>query len=129
MKFSIITPVYNREDCIKRCLDSVIENLRWGISIEHIVVDDGSKDKTPQIIDQYAKKYEHIKFFLFSQNRGTNAARNKAIEVASGDFCIILDSDDYFVNDAIKIINENIELFSGYKHYLFTPNDRAEYFS
>ena len=80
MKYSIITPVYNRADCVARCLDSVIRNLQWGVELEHIVVDDGSHDETPKIVQNYADKHPHIKFIPFSQNRGTNAARNAAMQ-------------------------------------------------
>ena len=79
MKYSIITPVFNREDCVARCLDSVVENLKWGIELEHIVVDDGSHDSTANIVQRYAMKYPHIHFIKFDKNRGTNAARNAAI--------------------------------------------------
>lgn len=127
MKYSIITPVYNRADCIARCLDSVIQNLRWNVELEHIVVDDGSNDKTPIIIQQYASKYKHIKFISFSKNKGTNAARNAAIRSATGNFCVILDSDDYFVDDAIKNINEVI-INNTYRHYCFSANDMLEYY-
>ena len=105
MNYSIITPVYNRADCVARCLDSVIRNLQWGVELEHIVVDDGSHDETPKIVQNYADKHPHIKFIPFSQNRGTNAARNAAIAAATGEYCIILDSDDYFVDEAINFIN------------------------
>lgn len=79
MKYSIITPVYNRADCVARCLDSVIRNLQWGVELEHIVVDDGSHDETPKIVQNYADKHPHIKFIPFSQNRGTNADRKSVV--------------------------------------------------
>ena len=47
MKYSIITPVYNRADCVARCLDSVIRKILGGVELEHIVVDDGTHDETP----------------------------------------------------------------------------------
>lgn len=127
MKYSIITPVYNRADCVARCLDSVVRNLQWNVELEHIVVDDGSLDDTPIIIQQYADTYKHIKFIAFPQNRGTNAARNAAINTASGDFCIILDSDDYFVDDALNkidtIVSQNM-----FKHYCFVADDMVPYY-
>lgn len=129
MKFSIITPVYNREDCIERCLLSVVKQQKWDIEFEHIVVDDGSSDNTKAIIEDYANRYPHISFIHFEKNKGTNAARNKAIEKASGDFCIILDSDDYFVDEALKIINNTIQKNKLYKHYLFAPDDRINYYN
>lgn len=128
MKYSIITPVYNREDCIARCLESVVRNLKPGIEIEHIVVDDGSHDKTAEVVREYAKKYKHILFVQFPENRGTNAARNAAIKAAKGDFCILLDSDDYFVDDAVGFINSIVSA-SRYKAYMFAPDDMVEYYS
>lgn len=128
MKYSIITPVYNRADCISRCLDSVIRNLQWGVDLEHVVVDDGSHDETPSIVQQYADKYLHIKFIKFPENRGTNAARNAAIKAADGDYCIILDSDDYFVDEAIKIVHDVVTNHK-YLHYFFMPDDMVEFHS
>jgi len=126
--YSILTPVYNREDCIRRCIDSVIRNLSHGI-IEHIIVDDGSNDETPNIVQKYADKYSHINFIRFPYNRGTNAARNAAVNAAKGKFCIILDSDDYFTDDAINTINETLELKPDYLHYLFAPDDMQSKYS
>lgn len=103
--YSVITPVYNREDCIARCIDSVIRNLRKDISVEHIIVDDGSSDKTAQVVETYLSKYSHIKYIKFEKNRGVNAARNAAINSATKEYSIILDSDDYFVDSEIKTID------------------------
>lgn len=126
MKFSIITPVYNRADCISRCLDSVVNNLQWGIEIEHIVVDDGSTDDSSSVVQDYKNKYSHILFIKFSKNRGTNAARNAAIAQATGDYCIILDSDDYFLDNAIKTIYDVVK-YQKFRHYLFMPDDMVEF--
>lgn len=129
MIYSIITPVFNRADCIYRCIESVISQLKWNISIEHIIVDDGSTDDTINIIEKYIQKYNHIKFIKFPRNRGTNAARNAAINIAAGQFCILLDSDDYFVDNALKIINNTVTE-NKYQHYLFAPDDMvAKYLS
>lgn len=122
MKYSIITPVYNRADCVARCLDSVIRNLSENIIVEHLVVDDGSTDETPTILSKYASEYSHIKYIHLPINKGTNAARNAAIKASTGDFCIILDSDDYFVDNAIEIINQVIEK-NKFKHYMFAADD------
>ena len=127
MKYSIITPVFNREDCIGRCVDSVIQNLKWDVEIEHVVVDDGSCDGTAAILSKYADKYPHIHFISFDKNLGTNAARNAAIAVAKGDYCIILDSDDYFVPEAIKTI-DGIVKYGGFRHYCFAADDMMEYY-
>lgn len=121
--YSIITPVFNRADCIAKCIESVIRNLKWSEGIEHIIVDDGSIDDTPVIVGKYAAQYPHIKFIKFERNRGTNAARNAAVKAAKGSFCIILDSDDHFVDDAMKTIDTAIAENGDYGHYLFSPDD------
>ena len=123
MKFSIITPVYNRADCIARCIKSVINQVDNETEVEHIIVDDGSTDNTTKIIQKYASQYPHIHFIVLPHNCGTNAARNAAITVASGDFCIILDSDDYFVDDAILFMSSTIKQYGQYSHYMFAPDD------
>lgn len=127
MKYSIITPVYNREDCLMRCLESVERNLSQDYEIEHLVVDDGSADKSHIIAQKYAETHPHVKLFGFPKNRGTNAARNQAIANATGDFCIILDSDDYFKDDAVSFIN-SIVSNTNYKAYMFAPDDMTEYY-
>lgn len=122
MKYSIITPVYNRRDCIGRCIDSVIRNTKYNIDIEHIIVDDGSTDSTAEIVKSYSERYSHIKFIQFNHNKGTNAARNAAISVAAGKWIIILDSDDYFVDNALEIIDSVVGK-NLYKEYMFAADD------
>lgn len=126
--YSIITPVYNRGDCVARCIESVIRNLNRDSNIEHIIVDDGSSDDSASIIEDYALRYSHIHFLKFSKNRGVNAARNAAINVAKGAWCIILDSDDYFVDDALLTISKTMKEQPQYKHYMFAPDDMQVYF-
>ena len=128
MKYSIITPVYNRQDCIGRCIDSVIYNIKYNIEIEHIIVDDGSSDATASIVKSYSEQYKHIKFIQFRKNRGTNAARNTAISVATGKWIIILDSDDYFVDNAIEII-DTVVSNNKYKEYMFAADDMLEIYN
>ena len=131
MKYSIITPVYNRADCISRCMESVVRNeeRKEGYEVEHIIVDDGSLDETASIVSDYAKRYEWIKFIPFSENKGTNAARNAAINAATGDFAIILDSDDYFVDNALEVISQTMRENPCYAHYAFAPDDMMDYYS
>ena len=126
--YSIITPVYNRADCVLRCLESVSMQLSANVGIEHIIVDDGSKDESYSIIYDYAIKHPHVRLYKFEINKGTNAARNKAISEAKGLFCILLDSDDYFTKDAINFIENVRHNNQYYSHFLFTPSDRKEEF-
>lgn len=125
MKYTIITAVYNREDCIARCIESVIRNISNYSDFEHIIIDDGSTDGTVNIVNKYKKKYSHIIFIQFTENKGTNAARNYAINKAKGEYCIILDSDDYFVDNALYIIN-NVISNNTYNYYMFCPDDMVK---
>jgi len=120
--FTIITPVYNREDCIERCIESVV-NQNY-CDIEYWIVDDGSTDGTSQIIEKYLLKYSYIKYHKFHYNQGVNAARNYAIKNSSKEFIIFLDSDDYFVENALQIIRDALLSYPGYCHYLFAQDDR-----
>lgn len=91
-KLTIVIPVYNAEAYIKRCLDSVVENEAF--VEELILIDDGSSDNGAEICKAYAQKYSYIKYF-YQQNSGPSAARNKGLTLASGEYIMFLDSDDY----------------------------------
>lgn len=129
--YSIITPVYNRADCIMRCMQSVeksMQNQFWGGNIEHVIVDDGSLDSTASIVEDYAKQHPHVVFVKFPQNRGTNAARNEAIRRARGKWIVILDSDDYFCDTAISNIDQTIRENPSFGHYAFAADDMQGYY-
>lgn len=126
MKYSVITPVYNRADCILRCLESVTRNIGEREDVEHIVVDDGSTDNTLEIVSQYAAAHPHIVFHVFPKNRGTNAARNKAISLARGQWCIILDSDDYWDEKALETIDDTVCSHPEIRHFCFAPDDMQQ---
>jgi glycosyltransferase involved in cell wall biosynthesis len=92
-KVSIIVPVYNVENYLAKCLDSLINQTQQNIEI--LVVNDGSKDNSEQIIQNYAQKYpEKIKSFI-KENGGLSDARNFGIDRATGDYIGFVDSDDY----------------------------------
>ena len=96
IKVSIIVPVYNVEEYLARCLDSLVnQSLK---DIEIIVVNDGSPDNSQKIIDNYCKKYKNIKSFI-KENGGLSDARNFGIEKAQGEYIAFLDSDDYVTID------------------------------
>lgn len=91
-KVSFIVPVYNQEELLERCIKSIPK--RWDIEI--IIVDDGSTDKTPNIIADLVQKYpEYIGAILCGTNHGVSYARNLGIEKATGEYLIFVDSDDY----------------------------------
>lgn len=79
-------------------------------------------------MEKYAAEHSHVVFVKLPENRGTNAARNEAIYRANGEWCILLDSDDHFVDDALVTISETMGHHKGYKHYMFAPDDMLAYF-
>lgn len=93
MKISVIIPIYNIEDLLEQCIDSVVSQLYEDKEI--ILVDDGSTDSSPMICDNYAKRYEFVKV-IHKENGGVSAARNEGIRLATGDYIMFLDSDDYW---------------------------------
>ncbi|MGK6343071.1 glycosyltransferase family 2 protein [Chryseobacterium sp. DT-3] len=93
MKVSIIVPVYNVENYLAKCLDSLIGQTLQDIEI--LVINDGSKDRSELVIEEYARKFpDKIKAFN-KENGGLSDARNFGIERASGDYIGFVDSDDY----------------------------------
>lgn len=121
IKFSIITPVYNREDCILNCLNSVLSQSYN--NYEHIIIDDGSSDNTLKMIHQFSLDHKTIIPISYNENKGVNYARNRGIQAATGDFIIFLDSDDYFLDNALTLVSEYINTNSNYSHFLFLNDD------
>ena len=99
-KVSIIIPNYNGEEYIERCIESVLSQDYSEKEI--IVVDDGSTDKSIDIIKKYAKKHDYIKFFRIKRIR-LNLVRKVGLGHASGDYIMFLDSDDFLRDGAISI--------------------------
>ncbi len=91
-KVSVIMPVYNRERYVAQAIESVL-NQTFG-DFELLIVDDGSSDHSPEIIEDYAKKDKRIRCAFHKENRGVSAARNTALETARGDWIAVIDSDD-----------------------------------
>ena len=99
MSLSVIIPVFNGEQTLARCLDSVLQQQTvWA---EIIVVNDGSTDGTAALLDTYARTHENIKVFT-TPNRGQAAARNEALSHATGEWVFFLDADDYWGPDYLK---------------------------
>lgn len=92
-KVSVIVPVYNSEQELRDCLDSLVEQTEKDIEI--IVIDDASTDNSPAIEAEYQKKYPNVKVYRNERNLGQSETRNRGIELAEGDYIAFLDSDDY----------------------------------
>ena len=92
-KVSIIVPVYNEEEYVSTCLDSLINQTLDDIEI--ITIDDNSTDNSLNILLDYARKYPNIKVYHNEKNIGQGASRNKGLSFATGDYIGFVDSDDY----------------------------------
>lgn len=93
MKVSVIVPVYNVEEYLAPCLDSLVKQTLQDIEI--IVVNDGSPDNSQEIIDRYVKKYPNLVKAMIKENGGQASARNMALEIAKGEYVNFVDSDDW----------------------------------
>lgn len=91
MDVSVIIPVYNTEKYLPACIDSVL--AQTGVSLEIILVDDGSTDSSPCICDKYAEEHDNITA-IHIQNSGPATAKNKGLKLAQGNYIALTDSDD-----------------------------------
>lgn len=108
-KVSVILPVYNVENYIKKSLDSIINQTFNLNDIEVIMVDDCSTDNSGEIIDEYASKYDNFRAIHLDENSGAaGKPRNVGLNIASSDFVMFLDSDDCFVENALEILLNKI---------------------
>ena len=105
-KVSVIIPVYNVEEYLQECLDSMLDQTYKHLEI--ILIDDGSQDRCPYICDQYATKDDRIKV-IHKKNGGAASARNLGLEIASGEYISFVDSDDYVDKYYIQNLTEQLE--------------------
>lgn len=125
---SIIIPIYNSENFLEECINSVVN--QENVSLEIILVNDGSNDNSGNIIEKYADTYNNI-VSLHQPNSGVSKARNSGIDIAKGEYIGFLDSDDYMVEgqlyEALNICRENNLdlLFSTFENF-FNDNYTAE---
>lgn len=106
VKISVILPVYNSQLYIRKAIESVL--AQTFTDFELIIVNDGSTDNTPEIINEFTD--ERIRL-INQENLGPGAARNNALKVAKGDYVMYLDSDDWFCPDALEIAYGEITRF------------------
>ena len=109
MKISVLTPTYNREKLLKKLYESLLKNANYGIQIEWLIMDDGSKDQTRTSIEKFKEENKiEIKYY-YQENQGKMVAINKLVKQATGELMIECDSDDYFTDNAFQIIKEEYE--------------------
>lgn len=106
MKLSIIIPAYNTEKYIGQCIDSVLKIN--DMEYELIIINDGSTDRTAEILNSYAKRHSHIKI-ISQENQGAASARNRGIKESTGDYIYFLDSDDWIETGSFEKIIRNLE--------------------
>jgi len=107
-KISIIVPIYNVEEYLEKCLDSLVNQTLKDIEI--ILINDGSKDNSEKIVNKYLKKYEKKIIYHKKKNEGQGIARNYGINLAKGEFISFVDSDDYIDETMFeKLYNKAIE--------------------
>ena len=122
VKVSVVIPVYNVEDFLGECLDSITNQTLEDIEI--ICVNDGSTDKSLEILNEYAKNDD--RFTIISQENGGHAvATNKGMELAQGEYLYLMDSDDILklnaLEDTVKIADEkNVDfvIFQAINYYM-----------
>lgn len=118
---SIIVPCYNAEEYLHETIESIEKQTysNW----ELLLVDDGSKDRTPQICDEYAAGDKRIKV-IRKKNGGVSSARNVALDEVKGEWLTFLDSDDWFEQDTLSVLlnrTEGSDLVQ-FNHYYNYPN-------
>lgn len=127
LKISVIIPIYNVEQYLNECIDSVINQTYKNLEI--ILVDDGSKDLSGEICDTYIEKDERI-IVIHKENGGLSDARNTGIKRATGDYLCFLDSDDFWEDseaierlaERISITNPDVLNYSYVKYYEYTDS-------
>lgn len=106
---SIIIPVYNEEEYLPECLQSIPSDS--GDRLEVILVDDGSADRSGELCDTYAKSYENA-VVIHQENGGSVRARNRGTEAACGEYVLFCDSDDFYEEGAIEEIIRLLEKYA-----------------
>lgn len=119
-KVSVVIPVYNSEKYIKKCLDSVLNQTLQDFEV--ICINDGSKDDSLRILQEYTKKDPRI-IIIDKKNEGQGIAKNLGIDKASGQYLLCLDSDDWLEKQALELAytkikenNSDILFFDAYRY-------------
>ena len=106
-KVTLIIHVYNSEKYISKCLDSILEQTYKDYEI--LIVNDGSKDNSQKIINEYKNKYPEKIISIEQENKGVSETRNESIKRANGEYIMFIDNDDYLDKDYIETFVNEIE--------------------
>ena len=127
MLFSIVIPVYNSEKYLRKCIDSVLKQTFS--EFEVIIIDDGSTDSSPIILDTFAKIDSRIQVYHM-KNQGVTKARKIGVSLTKGDYIIFIDSDDTINSELLSNIERTLQKFSNIDMVRFRCNminDRPEF--
>lgn len=108
-KISVLIPIYNVEKYLNKCFDSILVSTLSDIEI--IAIDDGSKDSSGRIIDDYAKKDNRI-IVIHKENGGYGSAINAGLEVATGEYISIVESDDWISPNMYEVLYKNAKKYN-----------------
>lgn len=129
-KFSIIISAYNSEQWIEKAIKSIIsQTLNFKENIEIILINNGSKDNTPSICEEYALKYPDNIHYINKKHEGNGISRNLGIKYAEGEYLTFLEGDDYLSRDSLKNIlkffktHEDIDIVSAVPTFLNYKNN------
>ena len=128
-KVSIVVPIYNVEKYLRQCLDSIVNQTLKDIEI--ICVNDGSKDSSPEIIEEYVKKDSRVKV-ITKENSGYGNSMNRGFDMATGEYIGIVESDDYADPDMFEKLydiakkNDLDIVKSGFYFYYSVPEEKNE---
>ena len=119
MKLSILTATYNRADYLEKLYKSFLDNIETSnLKTEWIIINDGSTDNTEEVIEKIVLENRIEIKYLFQENSGKMSAINRGMEEVTGELVVDCDSDDFFANNAFKIIEQNaLKLLENEKIY------------
>lgn len=138
LKLSVIVPIYNVEQYMVKCIDSLLQQDLTSEEYEIILVDDGSPDRCGEMCEEYATMHSNVKV-IHRENGGLSAARNTGIDAAQGKFIQFADSDDYLEpnvlaglvgkmeSDKLDVLRFNYQNVNE-KHEIFEPNKTSKPF-
>lgn len=120
---TIIVAAFNAEKYISRCIESIIDQSIT--NYELLIINDGSTDNTKDIIEYYQKKHPRIRS-IYQQNQGVAISRQRGLDLATGQYSIFVDSDDFFVEDFGAILDEppgdDVEILYFYNKSVLSEN-------
>lgn len=128
-KISVIVPIYKVEDYLHRCVDSIINQTYTNLEI--ILVDDGSPDNCPMICDEYAEKDSRIRV-VHKKNGGLSDARNAGLAIATGEYIMFIDSDDFVDIEMMEsmmknMVDNNVDMVVCNIKYVYEDREVVKY--